>query len=100
VINPEELLEETQTELEELDYDEERTGMDRRHFVFFSLVAAAAATLGVEPAQAERLGIRAARAGGSLQMRRQAQQQAALALGKNPAVTKIVRRKKDGSPCT
>src|SRR5690242_19768209 len=62
VIN-EELLEETQAKLEGIDHDEEQSGMDRRHFVFFSLVAAAAATLGVEPAHAERLGGAAARAG-------------------------------------
>ena len=61
--NAEELLEETQAKLEGLDHDEEVSGMDRRHFVFFSLVAAAAATLGVEPAHAERLGSAAARAG-------------------------------------
>jgi Asp-tRNA(Asn)/Glu-tRNA(Gln) amidotransferase A subunit family amidase len=66
VTNADELLEEIQTELDGVDYDEERGGMDRRHFVFFSLVAAAAATLGVEPAQAERLGVQATRAGGRL----------------------------------
>ncbi|HEX6965491.1 MAG TPA: amidase [Gemmatimonadaceae bacterium] len=75
--NADELLEHTQHELERIDYDEEQGGMDRRHFVFFSLVAAAAATLGVEPAQAERLGSAAARAGS----RFPTQQPAPLALG-------------------
>ncbi|HEX5435908.1 MAG TPA: amidase [Gemmatimonadaceae bacterium] len=53
--NAEELLEQTHADLEALDYDEEHGGMDRRHFMFFSLAAAAAATLGVEPAHAETL---------------------------------------------
>ncbi len=43
---PEELLAQLQTDLENADYDEEAHGIDRRHFVFLSLAAAAATTLG------------------------------------------------------
>ncbi|HUX34378.1 MAG TPA: hypothetical protein VMV51_10970, partial [Gemmatimonadaceae bacterium] len=51
--NPEDLLEQTQAELEAADFDEEALGIDRRHFVLLSLAAAAATTLGVEPARAQ-----------------------------------------------
>ncbi|MEO7965470.1 MAG: amidase, partial [Gemmatimonadaceae bacterium] len=45
---PEELLEATESQLSALDYDDESPGaMDRRHFMFFSLVSAAATTLGM-----------------------------------------------------
>lgn len=54
--NPEQLLEEVQADLESADYDDEAFGgMDRRHFVFLSLAAAAATTLGVDPARAQRV---------------------------------------------
>src|SRR5207247_9295426 len=48
-MNPsEDVLHEIQTELEQQSEEvEEITGVDRRHFVFMSLVAAAASTLGV-----------------------------------------------------
>jgi Amidase len=52
VSNPEDLLEQYQTEIEDADFDEEALGIDRRHFVFLSLAAAAATTLGVAPATA------------------------------------------------
>lgn len=51
--HPEDLLEQTQAELEAADFDEEALGIDRRHFVLLSLAAAAATTLGVEPARAQ-----------------------------------------------
>ncbi|MGH7669584.1 MAG: hypothetical protein ACRENQ_08810, partial [Gemmatimonadaceae bacterium] len=54
--NPEDLLEQTQAELEAADFNEEALGIDRRHFVFLSLAAAAATTLGVEPARAQGRG--------------------------------------------
>ncbi len=57
--NPEDLLEQTQAQLETTDFDEEALGIDRRHFVFLSLVAAAATTLGVEPARGQGRGVAA-----------------------------------------
>ncbi|HEU4990382.1 MAG TPA: amidase [Gemmatimonadaceae bacterium] len=47
---PEDLLEQTQADLEAVDFDEAAHGMDRRHFVFLSLAAAAASTLGAPAA--------------------------------------------------
>ena len=53
-MNPEELLDQTQAELNAADYDEEANGgMDRRQFMFLSLVAAAATTFGVDTARAQ-----------------------------------------------
>jgi len=50
-MNVRDVLEQTQVELEDLsDEVEERTGLDRREFVFFSLVAAAATALGAPAA--------------------------------------------------
>ena len=68
--NPEDLLEQTQAELEAADFDEEAFGIDRRHFVFLSLAAAAATTLGVEPLRAQGRG----GAGGAAAGQRAAQQ--------------------------
>ena len=52
--NPEELLQQFQHDLESADYDETaHGGMDRRHFVFLSLAAAAASTLGAGTALAQ-----------------------------------------------
>ena len=68
--NSEDLLEQTQAELEAMDFDEEASGIDRRHFVFLSLAAAAAGTLGVEPVRAQdRGGIRATAAAALQQQR-------------------------------
>ncbi|HVA58612.1 MAG: amidase [Gemmatimonadaceae bacterium] len=80
--NPEELLEQTQAQLEATDFDEEALGIDRRHFVFLSLVAAAATTLGVEPAHAQARG--AATAGG--QQRQQEEPPVPLGNGESPAL--------------
>ena len=53
-MNPEELLDQTQADLNAADYDEEANGgMDRRQFMFLSLVAAAATTFGVDTARAQ-----------------------------------------------
>jgi len=82
VTNPEELLEQTQAQLEATDFDEEALGIDRRHFVFLSLVAAAATTLGVEPAHAQARG--AATAGG--QQRQQEEPPVPLGNGESPAL--------------
>jgi Asp-tRNA(Asn)/Glu-tRNA(Gln) amidotransferase A subunit family amidase len=53
VSDSEDLLEQYQTALESSDFDEETVGIDRRQFVFLSLAAAAAATLGARPALAQ-----------------------------------------------
>ena len=50
---PEELLDQTATDLVNSDYDEELAGMDRRHFMFLSLVAAAATAFGADRARAQ-----------------------------------------------
>ncbi len=67
---PEELLDQLQTDLENADFDEETHGIDRRHFVFLSL-AAAATTLGVDPAKAQGRGRAGAAAAGRQAMRQQ-----------------------------
>jgi len=56
VSNPEDLLEQYQTDLESSDLDAESFGLDRRQFVFFSLAAAAASALGIKAARAESSG--------------------------------------------
>ena len=50
---PEELLNQTESDLINSDYDEESEGMDRRHFMFLSLVAAAATAFGADRARAQ-----------------------------------------------
>jgi hypothetical protein len=65
VTNPEDLLEQYQADLEATDFDEETLGIDRRHFVFLSLAAAAATTLGVKPALAQARGAAGAAAAGA-----------------------------------
>jgi Asp-tRNA(Asn)/Glu-tRNA(Gln) amidotransferase A subunit family amidase len=53
-LTPEDLLEQTHAELNAMDYDPaEHGGMDRRQFVFFSLVSAAATTFGAAGAAAQ-----------------------------------------------
>ena len=80
--NPEDLLEQYQTDLESSDFDAEKFGIDRRQFVFFSLAAAAASALGVRPALGESSGGTAAASLGRPQF---LQQEAALALGNGEA---------------
>ncbi len=48
----EDRLDALQEELEAQDFDQERSGIDRRSFVFLSLAAAAATTLGIDPKRA------------------------------------------------
>jgi len=57
-MNPaEEVLQETQTQLTQIaDAMEDATGVDRRQFVFMSLVAAAATTFGVDALRAQAVG--------------------------------------------
>jgi hypothetical protein len=50
---PEELLDQTETDLINSDYDEEFAGIDRRQFMFLSLVAAAATAFGADRARAQ-----------------------------------------------
>lgn len=51
---PEELLDQTQAELEAMDFDAEAYGgLDRRQFMFLSLAAAAASTFGAASARAQ-----------------------------------------------
>ncbi len=86
VSNPEDLLEQTQADLEATDFDEEAFGIDRRHFVFLSLAAAAASTLGA-PAAALAQG--RGRAGAAATGRQALQQQeppAPLGNGEPPAL--------------
>lgn len=68
---PDELLDQLQADLEAADYDEEAHGIDRRHFVFLSLAAAAATTLGAPAAAIAQNRGRA----GALAGRQAAQQQ-------------------------
>ncbi len=80
--NPEDLLEQYQTDLESSDFDAEKFGIDRRQFVFFSLAAAAASALGVRPALAESS---RGTASGSLGAPQFLQQEAPLLLGNGEA---------------
>ncbi|MDP1859119.1 MAG: amidase [Gemmatimonadaceae bacterium] len=55
---PEEVLEQAETDLLALDFDEEASGgLNRRQFMFFSLVSAAASTFGVAAAAAAQAAI-------------------------------------------
>lgn len=62
VPTPDEVLDQLEIDLASVDYDEEGPGaLDRRHFLFFSLVSAAATSFGVSgtlEAQARALGAR------------------------------------------
>ena len=51
--SPDELLEQAHLELARADHDEEATGLDRRQFMFYSLVAAAATTFGADKLRAQ-----------------------------------------------
>ncbi len=51
---PEELLDQLHLDLARADFDEEANGMDRRRFMFMSLVSAAATTFGASAVQAQR----------------------------------------------
>ena len=51
---PDELLDQLHVDLAAQPHDEAATGMDRRHFMFYSLVSAAATTFGASAAQAQR----------------------------------------------
>jgi len=50
----EELLDQLHLDLARQDHDEEATGIDRRHFMFYSLVSAAATAFGASAVQAQR----------------------------------------------
>ncbi len=51
---PEDLLDQLHRDLSMADHDEEATGIDRRQFMFYSLVSAAATTFGASAVQAQR----------------------------------------------
>ncbi len=53
---PEELLDQVETDLNKQDFDEEQAGIDRREFMFLSLVAAAATAFGAKGARAQGVG--------------------------------------------
>ncbi|HXD22232.1 MAG TPA: amidase [Gemmatimonadaceae bacterium] len=61
---PEELLDQTESDLRHADFDEEQAGIDRREFMFLSLVAAAATAFGSERARAQGVPAGAPGAGG------------------------------------
>ena len=63
---PLDFLEQVEAELAAADHDESTTGVDRRQFMFYSLVAAAASTFGAPAAGAQAAGAQSAlgRAGG------------------------------------
>ena len=84
--NPEDLLEQTQADLEATDFDEEALGIDRRHFVFLSLAAAAATTLGVEPLRAQGRGRAAGAAAAGPQALQQQEAPVPLGNGEPPAL--------------
>ncbi len=52
--SPDELLDQLHRDLAAQDHDEEATGVDRRQFMFYSLVTAAATAFGASAAQAQR----------------------------------------------
>ncbi len=51
---PEELLDQLHADLARQDFDEAASGIDRRQFMFYSLVSAAATTFGASAVQAQR----------------------------------------------
>ncbi|WP_396221141.1 amidase family protein, partial [Gemmatimonas sp.] len=61
---PLDVLEQAEAELAAADHDESATGVDRRQFMFFSLVAAAASTFGAQAAGAQDAAARASGRGG------------------------------------
>ncbi len=59
--SPDDLLDQLQADLVRVDHDEVATGLDRRQFMFRSLVTAAATTFGARAAHAQRAFVEAAR---------------------------------------
>ena len=53
--SPDDVLDQLQADLAASDHNDAATGLDRRHFMFYSLVAAAATTFGSRAAQAQRM---------------------------------------------
>jgi Asp-tRNA(Asn)/Glu-tRNA(Gln) amidotransferase A subunit family amidase len=75
------VLAQLQADLDRLDHDPEATGLERRQFLFFSMVAGAASVLGAAEAQAARAGIPRATDGAAHLRRLLAQPAAPVALG-------------------
>jgi Asp-tRNA(Asn)/Glu-tRNA(Gln) amidotransferase A subunit family amidase len=91
VPTPEDLLDQLQRDLTAADHDEEATGIDRRQFMFYSLVGAAATTFGASAAQAQRAlaatgGARGATPTGRAMIAQAQQALAALGNGEAPAL--------------
>jgi Asp-tRNA(Asn)/Glu-tRNA(Gln) amidotransferase A subunit family amidase len=91
VLTPDDLLDQYQRDLATMDHDEESTGIDRRRFMFYSLVSAAATTFGATAAQAQRAlasvgGTRAATVSGQSLIRAAQQAVATLGNGEAPAL--------------
>jgi hypothetical protein len=64
VDTPLDVLEQAEAELAAANHDESATGVDRRQFMFYSLVAAAASTFGAQAAGAQEAAARASGMGG------------------------------------
>lgn len=84
---PEELLDQTEADLRNADFDEEQAGIDRREFMFLSLVAAAATAFGANRAAAQGAGGAAgAAAGGGGRAQQPQAPPVALGNGEAPAL--------------
>jgi Asp-tRNA(Asn)/Glu-tRNA(Gln) amidotransferase A subunit family amidase len=91
VLTPDDQLDQFQCDLSTADHDEEATGIDRRQFMFYSLVSAAATTFGASAAQAQRAlaaagGVRTATSTGRSFIQQAQQAVAALGNGEAPAL--------------
>jgi hypothetical protein len=83
---PEELLDQTEADLKNADFDEEQAGIDRRQFMFLSLVAAAATAFGSDAARAQGAGGAPAGAGGGGRAQQPQAPPVALGNGEAPAL--------------
>ncbi len=91
MVTPLDLLDQLQRDLSAADHDEAATGLDRRQFMFYSLVRAAATTFGASAAQAQRAlaaggASRAATTSGRAMIMQAQQAVAALGNGEAPAL--------------
>ncbi len=91
MLTPDDLLDQFQRDLSTADHDEEATGIDRRQFMFYSLVSAAATTFGASAAQAQRAlaaagGTRTATSTGRSLIQQAQQAVAVLGNGEAPAL--------------
>ena len=82
---PLDMLEQLEADLAAADHDESATGVDRRQFMFFSLVAAAASTFGAREAGAQEAAARASGLGALARGAAQPPQVPPVALGNGEA---------------